>query len=138
MTGLDRSSAREIVLQILFQKEFVAELTTESAMSYFRDHLEHDNSTWEYVELLVNGVEKEKSNIDSSLRDISRNWKLERMSPLDLSILRLATYEIIHLPKLIPTKVAINEAIELAKKYGNTESASFVNGILDEVVKKQA
>ena len=88
----------------------------------------------QYASELVAGVEPELSRIDQLIRDNSKNWTLERMSKVDLSILRMTTYEL--LCRLdVPVNVAINEAVEIAKRFGTKDSPSFVNGILDKISK---
>jgi len=86
------------------------------------------------MEDVVNGIEKNKEQIDKLIeKNLKSDWKIERISKMDLSILRLAIYEINY--KELPYKVAINEAVELAKKYGEDSSKTFVNGILASIVK---
>ena len=81
-------------------------------------------------------IEKHQENIDNQIKqNLKENWRIERISKIDLSILRLAIYEIEY--KEIPYKVAINEAVELAKKYGEDTSKNFVNGILASIVKEE-
>jgi N utilization substance protein B len=81
---------------------------------------------------IVDQAREHLADIDEALQSASKNWRLERMSTVDRNILRLATSELMY-DETIPTKVVINEAIELAKRFGTSESASFVNGILDRV-----
>lgn len=82
---------------------------------------------------LVLGVETHRSEIDAALTEVSRNWRLERMSILDRNILRLAAFELLHRADEVPRKVAINEAVELAKTFGAEGSGAFVNGVLDKI-----
>ena len=87
----------------------------------------------EYIEDAILGIDKNKKEIDAQIeKNLKQDWKIERISKIDLSILRLAIYEIKY--KEVPFKVAINEAVELAKKYGEASSKNFVNGILASVV----
>ena len=86
----------------------------------------------EFANRLISGVDKNIDKIDLVLAETSKNWKISRMAAVDRSILRLAIYEILFEDD-IPLKVTINEAIELAKKYGNKNSGAFINGILDNV-----
>ncbi|MFT5170203.1 MAG: transcription antitermination factor NusB, partial [Candidatus Omnitrophota bacterium] len=81
-------------------------------------------------------VEKNKKEIDDIIRKYAANWQLERMAVIDRNILRLGTFEIMFADE-IPPKVTINEAVELAKKYGDSESGKFVNGILDKIHKEE-
>jgi len=81
---------------------------------------------------LILGVSERKGLLDSVIRKASKNWRVERMSKLDISILRVAAFEILFRED-IPPKVSINEAVELAKRYGSEESGSFINGVLDHI-----
>ena len=86
---------------------------------------------------LVLGVWSHQQDLDKIIAELSQNWKLERIAPLDLSILRMAVFEMLFLNN-IPVKVAINEAVELAKKYSDHMAPGFINGILDSVAKLKA
>ncbi len=81
---------------------------------------------------LVRGVDDARDAIDEALQSSSKNWKLNRMALVDRNILRLAVYELLHLPD-IPKRVSINEAIELGKKFGSEDSGAFINGVLDKI-----
>ncbi len=129
----DRRRAREIALQVLFQREFVADVDIATSLAYFKETVTAAPAAWAYAEYLLNGVFEHKAEIDKNLSEKSRGWKLERMSAVDLSILRVAIFEILFGAKDSPPKVAINEAVEVAKKYSGTDSSSFINGILDAV-----
>ena len=87
-----------------------------------------------FTEMLVAGVIEYRPVIDRTIQEAAKNWSLGRMAPVDLSILRVGTYELLYLPD-IPGRVTINEAIEIAKRYGTKESPSFVNGLLDKIAK---
>ena len=90
-----------------------------------------------FAESLVNGVVEFRSVIDKKISEIAKNWSLERMTPVDLSILRIGAYELLYLPE-IPNSVVIDEAIEIAKRYGTKDSPSFINGLLDKIAKNSA
>src|SRR5574340_403086 len=83
------------------------------------------------AEALVRGVAKHRRAIDETIERVSINWRLDRMAKVDRNVLRLAVYELLETD--VPVKVAINEAIELGKKYGSESSGAFVNGVLDKV-----
>jgi len=87
-----------------------------------------------FAESIVNGVVKYRSVIDEKISEIAKNWSLERMTPVDLSILRIGVYELLYCPE-IPDPVVIDEAIEIAKRYGTKDSPSFINGLLDKISK---
>lgn len=86
----------------------------------------------EFANLLVRGFETHRARIDETIRNVSHHWRLERMTRVDRNILRLATYELLELPD-VPRRVTLNEAIELAKRFGSEGSAGFVNGVLDRI-----
>lgn len=130
-----RRRAREVALQVLFQREFVEVIDIEASLAYFRDHLEIPEESWGYAELLLKGVTEKQSEIDNRITDASKNWKITRMSPVDKCLLRIALYEILYADDRIPPSVAINEVIEIAKRYSGTESPQFINGVLDAIVK---
>lgn len=92
-----------------------------------------DREARAYAEELVEGVERQRDDLDGLIRSISVHWRLDRMAVVDRNLLRLAAYELVHRHDDVPRKVAINEAIELAKRFGTVESGAFVNGILDRI-----
>ena len=85
-----------------------------------------------FAETLVKGVVEYRAVLDRKISEVARNWSVDRMTPVDLSILRMAAYELLYHPE-IPVNVTINEAIEIAKRYGSEDSASFINGLLDKI-----
>lgn len=128
-----RRQAREIALQILFQTEFAPQISSQTFLDVFEQSVEADVIS--YADLLVNGVQAHRSEIDSKIQSSSAHWKLDRMATIDRNILRIAVYEMKFAKDLIKENIAINEAVEIAKKYGTTDSSSFVNGLLDQVSK---
>lgn len=133
----DRRRAREIALQVLFQREFVADVDVATSLSYFKETVTASPAAWSFAETLLNGVLEHRNAIDSQISEKSRGWKIERMSAVDLSILRVAAFEIMFGAAHSPPKVAIDEAIEIAKKYASTDSSGFINGILDSILSSQ-
>ena len=129
-----RRRARSVALQMLFQFE-VSDETADAVVSLYRSSFGEGNLPDEYSIELFMGVASNLSEIDGIIENVSENWRLERMSRVDRGILRIGVQEIVHQDD-IPPKVAINEAVELAKNYGTAESASFVNGILDKVAQE--
>lgn len=89
----------------------------------------------EFFDFLTTGVEQNLEEIDKSILSKLKNWTISRIFKIDLAVLRLAIYEVLYTE--VPYKVAINEAVELAKKYGNDESYTFVNGVLREIAKEK-
>lgn len=111
-------------------------MSIETSLKYFSTYISAADEAWQYAESLLKGVAERGQEIDRLISESSRNWKIERISPVDLCLLRQSVYEIIS--GSAPFKVAIDEAIELAKKYGSTESAHFINGILDDVHRRSS
>ena len=130
-----RRQSREIALQILFQVEYAPQISFEQLLSLFDE--KKDLSIIKYVDQIVHGVQAHKLKIDQKIQEASRHWKIERMGGVDRNLLRLAVFEIFFAPELIEPKIAINEAIEIAKIYGSQESSSFVNGLLDQVIRNE-
>lgn len=126
-----RRKARETALQSLFQSEFEHTLPT-SHMATQPDITEESAA---YSRALVEGVRTHLATIDQLIQANSHNWKVYRMALVDKNILRIAIFEMLHAPDKVPVRAAINEAVELAKKFGSNDSKAFINGILDQVAK---
>lgn len=133
MKPTTRRQSRELALQILFQTEFAPQISYQTFLDVFEQSLEPEIIN--YADLLVKGVQKNKEAIDAKIQASSAHWKVERMATIDRNILRIAVYEMKFAGEPIKENIAINEAVEIAKKYGTTESGSFVNGLLDQVSK---
>jgi len=129
-----RTISRKSALQMLYQAEITNELINE-VITKFWNITEYDSRSREFADKLVKGVIEHLPMIDQSIDKHAKNWKLHRMSTVDLCILRLGTYELFYLSD-IPPAVSINEAIELAKEFSTEKSAKFVNGILDQLKKQ--
>jgi N utilization substance protein B len=134
-----RRRAREIALQFLYQYDTLKEsspngVAIEEAVDLFWTTKESppDDEVKEFANRLIIGACENMDSIDSIINRYSKHWRLSRMSKIDRNILRMAIYELIYLMN-IPPAVTINEAVELAKKYGTEESGAFVNGILDRI-----
>ena len=128
-----RRLSREIALKVLFQIDLVS-TNIEEALKYTFEDGEFSDEVKEFSLILVNGVLSNLSEIDKSIINYTNNWSLERITNIDRNILRIAIYEILYLNN-IPKSVSINEAVELAKKYGTKSSFSFVNGVLGKIDK---
>jgi N utilization substance protein B len=127
-----RTKARECALQALYQLD-TAGGDAHDALAGILAHFEDvDAETTTFAGELVDGVQAERPAIDEVIQKSSTNWKLDRMARVDRNILRLAVYEILRRGD-VPTRVTLNEAIELGKKFGTEESSSFVNGVLDRI-----
>lgn len=130
-----RRQSREIALQILFQIEYAPQVSFEDLIALFDQKMDH--SLIKYSDELVRGVQQHKVEIDRKIQEASRHWKIERMGGVDRNILRLAVFEMFHATEMLEPKIAINEAIEIAKIFGSQESSAFVNGLLDQVVRNE-
>ncbi len=118
-------------MQALFQSEF-AGIPLMEAMQHLRDHFEASRKAFDYAQELVEGIAANWDEINEHLRHHSRNWRMDRMSLVDRNILRVAIFELCYKDN-VPASVAINEAIEVAKRYSTDEAGPFINGILDGV-----
>ena len=127
-----RSRAREIVLQILYQHDLNPDQPADVSQRFIHSRLNYDRSLVAFAESLISGVQQHLAVLDERLEATAQNWKLSRMPATDRNVLRLGTFEILFTDT--PDRVAINEAIELAKRYGTPNSAQFVNGILDRLM----
>ena len=121
-------------MQILFQADFDRETDLLEIKERFWDDHPADAETRAFADDLVEGTTARREEIDGLLRRISEHWSVSRMSPVDRNLIRSAIYELLY--QETPSKVVINEAIEIAKRYGTEESGAFVNGILDRVAKE--
>ncbi len=151
MASNNRRVARECALKILFALRLDEQADTAKLLNDFWQNFRFaDDALGEpleteaqplptaakaFTETLVKGVVEYRAVIDKQIREVAKNWTLERMAPVDLSILRICSYELLYQSD-IPTRVAINEAIEIAKRYGTKESPAFINGLLDKVAQK--
>ncbi len=131
---MKRRKAREYALQLLFQLDIRKEKPTVTLFKRFWTNEVPDEEVRAFAEEIVKGTFKHLRAINARVLASAKNWSLDRMAVIDRNVLRLATYEILYRMD-IPPSVTINEAIELAKKYGTDESGAFVNGILDSVAR---
>lgn len=126
-----RRRGREAALQILFSVDIAGEQVEQAV----RDHFAFLASSVEgkdFAQLLVRGVADNAAAIDETIRKVSEHWRIERMPRVDRNILRLSAFELMFMPE-VPRRVTLNEAIELAKRYGGEGSPGFVNGVLDRI-----
>ena len=126
-----RRKARELALQVLYQIDF-SNLPASEAFDLFCQCFEGSKKAVPYARRLVEGVEERRTEINDLLSSHADNWRPERMSVVDRNILRLALFELCFEDE-VPATVVINEAVEVAKRFGTEESAPFINGILDAV-----
>lgn len=133
---MNRSEIREEAFKLIYSLEIQKKEPIEEQIELYIQSNDIDNKkAIEYIEDAVNGIENNKEVITEKIeKNLKQDWKIDRISKVDLAILKLAIYEIKY--KDIPFKVVINEAVELAKKYGEDNSKNFVNGILASIVKE--
>jgi N utilization substance protein B len=130
-----RRRAREYALQILFQIDFRGREVSGNDFDDFWLDKDVTGDVKKFAEEIVRGTIESLDEIDSWIEKVAENWVLRRMAAVDRNILRFAAYEILY-RKDIPSAVTINEAIEIAKKFSSSESAPFINGILDKLAKE--
>ena len=128
-----RRKARELALNALYQGE-MTETPVAEKFPLLCDNFEVNKKAVPYGQQLVDGITNNWDAIDKKIADSAVNWRLSRMSVLDRNIIRLATYEMLFQDD-VPAHVAINEAVELAKRFCADDSPSFINGILDAILK---
>ena len=135
---MTRSELREHVFKMLFQIEFNDEAEMPEHLKYYFESIENASAkNKDDIQKKYEGVISHVEEIDRLLNDASKGWKTARMNKVDLTILRLAVYEM-KWDDNVPEGVAINEAVELAKKFGGSSSSSFVNGVLGKVAKQES
>lgn len=128
-----RRRAREAALQILYGMD-VSDAPVERAIDRYWATLGAGEEPSEFANALVRGCAAERDAIDDIIRRVSQHWRVERMARVDRNILRLATYELKAVSD-VPRNVTLDEAVELAKRFGDVESPAFVNGILDHIAR---
>ncbi len=127
-----RSRARDVVLQLLYREDLNPSHDMESLREFIGQRLNEDQDLVEFAWSLVNGVLRNREELDQLLAKRAENWSLSRMAATDRNVLRLGAYEILYTDT--PGRVAINEAVELARRFGTRQSSTFVNGILDRLL----
>jgi len=131
----NRHLGRIVALQTLYEFEFRTQ--SEDTSVDVKEILERNLARYEtaiddtkFVEVLVAGVLKEQADIDGKIQPIAPDWPIDQIARIDRNILRIGVYELLHQADVVPPKVAINEAVELAKAFGSDNSSKFVNGVL--------
>jgi len=130
-----RRRGRELALQMLYQQE-LAGTDLEAIFAEFEELRLAPASTREFAENLVRGVAARRDELDARLAEQTEHWRLERMAAVDRNILRVALYELLF-ARETPSLVVIDEAVEIAKRFGSERSSQFVNGILDGVLQRE-
>lgn len=130
-----RRRAREVVLQVLYEEDVNPLRELSVADQFLAKRMLHNKPLIAFAQQLLSGVRNHRDELDEMLTKHAANWSIKRMTTIDRNILRMSSYEIVFGD--VPGRVSINEAIELAKRYGNRNSGQFVNGILDRVLREQ-
>lgn len=133
---MGRKKARDNAFKCVYQLSFGQDFDLSKILENCYIENENDEEEKEYIETVVNGIKSNLEKIDNMILSNLKNWTIDRIFKIDLAILRLAIYEILFMDN-IPVKVSANEAVELAKTYGNNESKSFVNGLLAKVIESK-
>lgn len=130
-----RRRGRELALQMLYQRE-VAGIDMDQVVAAFSELQEAPKAPREFAVALARGVVERLEEVDARLREFAENWRLERMAAVDRNLLRLAVYELLFNPDT-PPAVVIDEAVEIAKRFGSERSSQFVNGVLDGLLHRR-
>ena len=132
---MQRTAMRELAFKLVYGIEVQKEISDEQLDLFLEDNEIKDEKVIKYLRDIKNGLEEHKEEIDSLIsNNLRENWSLNRISKINLSLIKIAIFEMVY--QKLPYKVAINEVIELAKAYGDDNSAAFINGVLANVVKE--
>lgn len=126
-----RRRSRELAMQALFYMD-IHQSTSQELLERFCEYFSPPAKTRPFFFKLVNGVLAARTEIDALIQRYSENWELSRMSFVDRNVIRIAVYEMLYCSD-IPSKVSINEAVDIGKKFGSEESGAFINGIIDSI-----
>ena len=129
-----RSRAREVALQVLYQDDLNPKCNPAVGDEMINQRLDSPELV-EFARELVAGVRRNRGQLDGVIEQVAENWSLDRMAPTDRNAIRLGAFEILHTDT--PDRVAIDEAVELAKRFGSAQSGPFINGILDQIMNKR-
>lgn len=133
---MGRKKARDNAFKCIYQLGFENCNRVDDILNYCYEENNNIEDEVEYISKVTNGVLQNLEKIDSIILSKLKNWSIQRISKIDLAILRLAIYELMYMED-IPDKVTANEAVELAKTYGNSNSKSFVNGVIAKVIESK-
>lgn len=133
---MSRTQGREVAFKVIFETEF-QDIPSEEALGAFEElHGNLPRRAREFSLALIEGTRARREEIDTRITATAQHWRLDRMGRVERTVLRLGTFELLHQPET-PPAVAIDEAVELAKKYAGEEAGAFVNGVLDAVLPKK-
>lgn len=130
---MSRKKARDNAFKCVYELEFGRDENIEKILNNCYEENNNKPEEKEYIEIVLKGVKEHLEEIDNIILSKLKNWSLDRIAKIDLAILRLAIYEIKYMDD-IPVKVTANEAVELAKTYGNNDSKSFINGVIAKII----
>lgn len=131
-----RTRSRELALQFLYQLDLLGNGDLDGLTDFLREE-GGDAETARYARTLIEGTYDATPELDEEIQAVAQNWQIERMAVIDRNVLRMAAFELIHMDE-IPPKVAINEGIELGKRFSTQNSGAFINGILDKIKNRHA
>ena len=132
---MQRSIMRELAFKLIYETEMQKQLDQNQLEIFFENNEIEDEEVKLYLRDIRVGIEIEKEEIEGLIsKNLKNNWSLERISKINLSLIKIAIYEMLY--KNLPYKVAINEVVELAKKYSDENAPQFINGILASIVKE--
>lgn len=133
---MNRSAKRELAFKLIYSLEIQKNSSKETIDLFIENNCNKDEDTKQYITKTAEGIIKNKDIIEEKIaKNLKKDWTINRISKIELAILKLAIYEIKY-EEEIPFKVSINEAVELAKKYGEDQSSSFINGVLGNIIKE--
>jgi len=127
-----RSRARDVALQLLYQHELNPRMPRDAVARFVHERLRQPTDLEPFALALFDGVLQHRADLDRRLAEAAENWKVPRMAVVDRNVLRLGGYELLHVPET-PPAVVLDEAVELARRYGSADSPAFVNGVLDRL-----
>jgi len=130
---MSRSDARELIMKLLFQMEVQKDYGNDLKTRFFNEYMK-DRKQEKYLESMYSHISLNLAEVDEQIEACSENWRIGRILRIDLAVMRTAVIEIMFMDD-IPESVSINEAVNMAKKYGTEDSGRFVNGVLGKVVK---
>ena len=131
---MNRTKSRELAFKLIYTREMQKEVGEDELEIFLESNEIEDEEVKEYLKDILFGVSENEEKINELIKkNLKENWKIERVSKINLSLLKVAIYEILY--KNLPYKVAINEVVELAKKYSDEQGAPFINGVLASIVK---
>lgn len=131
---MNRTKSRELAFKLIYTREMQKEVGEDELEIFLESNEIEDEEVKEYLKDILFGVSENEEKINELIKkNLKENWEIERVSKINLSLLKVAIYEILY--KNLPYKVAINEVVELAKKYSDEQGAPFINGVLASIVK---